>query len=94
MALALFSLAFPCGAALAEAVAARARDGTGDARGDGERVLSVMRVVMSAFFVYMAFELAPPHSHRRLLNCAHGCMFALGIGVSSAAELVERLTTE
>jgi zinc transporter ZupT len=84
-ALAVFSMAFPLGAALAFAVAnAQADD---DEPG---QALPLIRVVIAAAFVYMASELAPPHTHRRLLNLVHGCAFALGVGVSGLAEAAER----
>ena len=82
-ALALFSMAFPLGAAAASVM----HDESGQA-------LALIRVVIAATFVYMACELAPPHTHRRLLNLIHGCAFALGVGVSGVAEAVERLVDE
>ena len=60
----------------------------------GRQALAVMRVVISAIFVHMAAELAPPHTHRRLLNLAHVVVFALGVGVSATAELIERMAVE
>ena len=41
----------------------------------------------------MAAELAPPHTHRRLLSLLHIGTFAVGVGVSAAAELFERMAT-
>ena len=87
----VFSLAFPVGAGLASAVAQSQSEHGSSV---GNETLAVMRVVISAMFVYMACELAPPHSHRRLLNLAHAIVFALGVGVSSLAELFERLTMD
>ena len=87
-ALVLFSCSFPFGAGVASAVASGERGGD-----DTQQTLSLMRVVIAAVFVYMACELAPAHTHRRLLNLVHICVFALGVCVSSLAEMVERLTT-
>jgi zinc transporter ZupT len=82
----------------------RGGEGAGGTDGDGgsgrgagavshHEALLLMRVCISAVFVHMAIELAPPHTHKRLRNLAHLLAFALGIGVSATAELVERLAT-
>ncbi len=52
-----------------------------------------MRVCISAVFVYMAAELAPPHTHKRLRNLKHGVVFAIGVSVSALAEVFERVAT-
>lgn len=49
---------------------------------------------MVAVFVYMATELAPSHTHSRVRNLQHCFMFALGLLVSSMAELLEGFAEE
>ena len=86
-ALVLFALSFPLGAGLATASAHSLGDG------DGHQALALLRVATASIFCYMAIELLPAHTHRRLLNLAYMCTFTLGLATAGSSELVERLTT-
>ena len=82
LALGLFGAAFPLGAGLACTVLAQVR---------GSEPMAIARVLMAAMFLYMASELAPPHTHSRALNGLYVLLFGLGVCVSSLAEFFEGL---
>jgi len=58
--------------------------------GASPRVLEVARVVMAAFFVYMAiFEMSPPHTHARLRNFTYLLAFVIGVSVAASTDVLE-----
>ena len=81
----LFSLALPVGAG-ATALASAAHD-------DEWELIAASRVVIAALFVYMAAEMAPPHSHSRARNLKYALAFVLGAATASLAEFIEGATT-
>lgn len=82
LALLAFSLTFPLGALVSLWSMRRV--------GASPKALDVARVVMAAFFVYMAlFEMAPPHTHARLRNCTFLLAFVAGVSVAAATDVLE-----
>ena len=87
VALVLFGLAFPVGAAIACVLQSNLHS-------TGQQGLALVRVVMAAVFCYMATELAPAHTHSKCTNLAHALTFGLGVAAAGAAELFEGVATE
>jgi len=81
--LVIFGAAFPIGAGLS--INAWDLAHSGGAR----EAVGIARVVASALFLFMAAELAPPHTHSRLRNLQYACLFALGVGIATSSEMIE-----
>lgn len=81
----LFSLSFPLGA-IGTSVASVGMH--------AHIAVHVMRCAVSAIFVYMAvFELAPPHSHSRVVNGMYTVAFLAGAASAFSIELIEQLSS-
>merc|ERR1711920_191954 len=54
------------------------------------KALELARVIMAAFFVYMAiFEMSPPHTHARLRNFTYLLAFSLGVSIAATTDVLE-----
>ena len=87
VALVVFALAFPAGAAVACVLQSSLHAG-------GRQGLAIVRVAMAAIFCYMATELAPAHTHSKCTNLLYAATFGLGVAAAGAAELFESLATD
>lgn len=58
--------------------------------GASPEALAVARIVMAAFFLYMAiFEMSPPHTHARLHNLSFLLAFVCGASIAASTDLLE-----